>query len=99
MARRRPTTVLLPACRVHFGKRLGGRQLIREQAALLIHLTDARRELMQLNDASPTDLKENPNHEQIDRDTQELNDRIVQQQRAVARPVPYHFVISPASQG
>jgi lysophospholipase L1-like esterase len=66
------------------------------QAALLIHLTNARRELMQLNDASPTDLKENPNHEQIDHGTRDLNDRIVQQQRAVAQPVPYHFVISPA---
>lgn len=66
------------------------------QASLLKHLTDARHEVAQANSEAGTALPGSRVAEDLPRQATALDERIVEAQRAAARPRPYRFVVRPA---
>jgi hypothetical protein len=68
------------------------------QANLLRHLTDARHEVGLANVEGGVTLPGRPVAEELARQAAALDERIVESQRAVAKPRPYRFVVRPAAE-
>lgn len=67
------------------------------QAWVLNHLTDARNEAVSVEKFERLYLQSNANRDGILRRVAAINDQLEQAQRAVARPVTYHFSVARAA--
>lgn len=65
------------------------------QAGVLKSLTDARHEVALANTRARLDLPGSPAARDLARQAGAFDDRVVEMQRAVARPRPYRFVVKP----
>ena len=66
------------------------------QGWALNFLTESRNEAVNVDKTQNEYLKTNADREAIVKQIAEINTRIEEAQRAVAKPVQYHFVIKPA---
>ena len=67
------------------------------QAALLIRLTDARSEVATARRLADDYLPGHPERDALHRQAEEADARLVDLQRTLVRPRPFHFVVRPAA--
>jgi hypothetical protein len=68
------------------------------QWTALAPLTEARDQLMLSRSYARTFMEKHPRLAGVDEQVAAINEKLQTLQRAIARPVPYHFVIGPAKQ-
>ena len=68
------------------------------QAALLVRLTDARSEVATARRLADDYLPGHPERDALHRQAEEADARLVDLQRTLVRPRPFHFVVRPAAE-